>query len=937
MFILLSISVFSFDTLSIPIQFVSYNPDMGETSPLANKNITLIFLNQSEKQTIELKTNSSGFVELPLDKVNIVELDIQGVYLLSSTYGLRWWSISSNYIFDKNITSFRFRTPLVISKTTVLKLIDGKILEIDNVNPFTGKRDVYIRPMFPAYRTSNNKYIVSKGSRLYLYFEKNISLNTLFDKWRFIGFNSRNYFIYYTITNETGKTSTASLFTKYMIENIKYRLTYEINYLEDIGFTLPHINKSIIFIQVIFDSAYSAFINNNIDTGVFLFNRGINKLSETLEFIENLRSDSFAIVVVLVLITFFLSTIISQLSKRRFTAQVLAFIILFIIEVFTFPQFKLIYYTLLVSSGKSYSSESVSQSAVVETILKLFIGFIFLGLLFFGFRNSKVSDFFNYSIKNLGRRKARSIIVLLTIAIVSSSAVMFTSINISSKKEITIDESNFNGTGIVIRRHVSRIIASKTSQNVVFLNYYEPLLYSESKWLINQVPNVKSYSFYTYSKITLGKNIVAYIVISNFTYLNEIGFTKYIIGNYSGKGILINGKLSKTLRVSKNNKIFFGNYTLLIGGIFSNDAIEFKNIDGEKYFEKIPSNSNIILINWKDLQKTNIPVYRVDIILSNPINYGKLANYLFYIGYDKKYKETYLGGEAAIEYTYKSYELTYINEGSVYSEYLGREVVGFESTTEFIIPLIIASLVVAITQLGSVYDRKREIVTISTLGASPLDIIFMLIVEGFAYGIIGGLLGYILGGIITVYLKPPITVSVSPQSLSPMLTVIFVALAPAIIGCLIPARKIVLEAVPSKLLLKEKGIHLKIEKDKAILLMPIRLYGEESLFSEYLSYLEKQPIPSVEGLIFKNHVVNKEDGRYTIDVEVHYKGSRYAEYIVLFKIPNNRKENIECIITPKEGVWKPEHKIELNNLALAIRERLINYVDWKKKKLKLSH
>jgi len=80
---------------------------------------------------------------------------------------------------------------------------------------------------------------------------------------------------------------------------------------------------------------------------------------------------------------------------------------------------------------------------------------------------------------------------------------------------------------------------------------------------------------------------------------------------------------------------------------------------------------------------------------------------------------------------------------------------------------------------------EREIVTISTLGASPLDATFILIVEGFAYGIIGGILGYILGETISVYFRLSLTVSISPQFFSPMFTVIFVALVPTIAGSLI--------------------------------------------------------------------------------------------------------------------------------------------------------
>jgi hypothetical protein len=60
-------------------------------------------------------------------------------------------------------------------------------------------------------------------------------------------------------------------------------------------------------------------------------------------------------------------------------------------------------------------------------------------------------------------------------------------------------------------------------------------------------------------------------------------------------------------------------------------------------------------------------------------------------------------------------------------------------------PLIIGVLTITTVLLGGVYERKREIGTLASLGLSPLHVSLMFLGESSIYAVMGSALGYVLG------------------------------------------------------------------------------------------------------------------------------------------------------------------------------------------------
>lgn len=67
---------------------------------------------------------------------------------------------------------------------------------------------------------------------------------------------------------------------------------------------------------------------------------------------------------------------------------------------------------------------------------------------------------------------------------------------------------------------------------------------------------------------------------------------------------------------------------------------------------------------------------------------------------------------------------------------------GFQSV---FIPILIASLIVLNTMLGSVYERIKEIGIFSSIGLAPTHIAVLFIAESLVYAVLGAVAGYVLG------------------------------------------------------------------------------------------------------------------------------------------------------------------------------------------------
>ena len=122
----------------------------------------------------------------------------------------------------------------------------------------------------------------------------------------------------------------------------------------------------------------------------------------------------------------------------------------------------------------------------------------------------------------------------------------------------------------------------------------------------------------------------------------------------------------------------------------------------------------------------------------------------------------------------------------------------FSGMSNLFIPILIASLIVLNTMMGSVYERFREIGIYSSVGLAPGHIAWLFIAESCVYSVLGVVAGYLSGQIIAkvlIELNLLAGFTLNYSSLSAVLSCMLV-MAVVMLSTIYPARKASQMAVP---------------------------------------------------------------------------------------------------------------------------------------------
>jgi hypothetical protein len=91
-----------------------------------------------------------------------------------------------------------------------------------------------------------------------------------------------------------------------------------------------------------------------------------------------------------------------------------------------------------------------------------------------------------------------------------------------------------------------------------------------------------------------------------------------------------------------------------------------------------------------------------------------------------------------------NYDVFVSSKGVANYYYIGSYI-EFGGAAELLIPLVMVVLSIGMVMVNSVYEREREIKTLSTLGLNPTHIGLMFVAEAIIMGMVGGSIGYLTG------------------------------------------------------------------------------------------------------------------------------------------------------------------------------------------------
>jgi len=704
------------------------------------------------------------------------------------------------------------------------------------------------------------------------------------------------------------------------------------------------------------------------------YNEGMKNLYMSQKFYRNLYAaiiETYTSILgwsptLLVILIFFSYSISQIITEKKIIANII-FVFLFSMILFIF---------LLTHKGFRFFILGFHHilrllSTPSFTLMPSFTAFLFQGIQIlliitvvvastFTHLKDLFSQTFGVSIKNLRRRKMRTLLTLFALVLISASAMCFLSIapaNLVYSSSIPHLKPKVDN-GLVIYKQL--IVTMKSSS----ASFSSDVPISITRYIAFQPFEVSSLSkdwfesvnIYGIKTVRLSK--LDGSTINNFNTFNVVVVNPEFMERYLNISevlgsewlsfkdqnmVLVGSKIALEYNLTKSSEILLNSKKFTVKAIFDEKkAVEnLKDIDGDTFLFKIydPTtgkivNNSFIIGSVKDFTIQEIEVYRISSILKNEYinNVTNIVNEFLSLGFDSWETET--------ESLTQRYLIRIISKGSISQVYSGFAILTlFGNWYNYIIPLTVTVLLLFMNALGTIFERTSEIRTLFALGASPLRIRLILIIEGIVLGIIGGIFGYIVGYTVA-YITSSLLPSLVQENLissSPFTISFFISLFSSLIGYVVPSGKIVRTAVPSGIITKKVSDLFKIKNEsEAILEVPMKLQEKDMrLFNLFLEDLVKK----YDGVYYKEIILERLSFSRLMNKNIwnlilRFSDGRFSDFQLLIRA--EKDQELEVIVKPFDTRierithWSRESKDILKRISPILREELLKFLEFQK-------
>ncbi|MBL7171138.1 MAG: hypothetical protein ISS46_04000 [Candidatus Omnitrophica bacterium] len=241
--------------------------------------------------------------------------------------------------------------------------------------------------------------------------------------------------------------------------------------------------------------------------------------------------------------------------------------------------------------------------------------------------------------------------------------------------------------------------------------------------------------------------------------------------------------------------------------------------------------------------------------------------------------------------------------------YSSLAMTSFSGMSNLFIPILIASLIVLNTMMGSVYERFKEIGIYSSVGLAPVHIGSLFIAESCVFAILGAIAGYLIGQVIakiftTFGILGGLTLNYSSLS---AVSSTMVVMAVVLMSTIYPARKAAQMAVPD---VTRKWVLPKPEGDIWKFEFPFTISGKEILglyvfFKEFFSSYEEESVGNfytqeTELSMFRH----KDENGFMVS---------FKSWLAPFDLGVSQKVDMRAIPTGEYGIY--EIHLEIDRLS----------------------
>ncbi|MEM2423175.1 MAG: FtsX-like permease family protein [Candidatus Bathyarchaeia archaeon] len=468
---------------------------------------------------------------------------------------------------------------------------------------------------------------------------------------------------------------------------------------------------------------------------------------------------------------------------------------------------------------------------------------------------SAIVSSFSLAGENLKRRKTRTLLAMTIIAISVLAFINLTSFSFEEGFVIEKAHTKAPSDGIFVCQQPTNNIYPYGSLDLEIIEWLNK---HENTCLV--VPLLKNLPQVSFSPTPIGRlsavgkeneevksyNIFGVLGIKPSLEKHVTGLEKIIdrdMGDFLDDtdfdGILISDDAGRELGVNINDTIIFCGRNFTVVGIFSSAKLEeISDLNGKSI---LPQNVKILVTEGgpsyipEYVSSKNVVILLEEAVSSLPLNVAVTRVIVRTFN-----NEQMLPLARAVTLIFPRVETFVSLSGSLTHLYVGHRLTAY-GFAESLMLLVLTSLNVGIMLLNSVYERRHEIMTLSTIGLNPTQITAIFLCEALIMAFIAGSLGYLFGLVnyhILFYSHFAPVVKYKAEASWCMLALLF-SIASSMIGSLIPALKASLKMTPSLLrrfVLPSGGI---AGGDTLVVEVPLKIVDSHDL-GEFFLFMEKR-------------------------------------------------------------------------------------------------
>jgi len=698
----------------------------------------------------------------------------------------------------------------------------------------------------------------------------------------------------------------ANFYTGNELENLERK----INWFKSAGLSLIHevgeygslknlANRSLNFYQ---KREYSAALN-----GMKLFAR---RVADLRGWLSNQRNLALLSAFGVSFFTYGMASILSNFifeeaaeNKKRLLTKILLFILLMLLFSYTNPSSK-IACAILIERAISFSVSVIDYFTIALGTFVIGASTYFVMMLF-ALRKASITDLaMRLGVRGLKRRPFRTILTLITIAVVVSSSILFTNISIARESKVRRTWIGSHVPCLIIEHDryspalnehdIEWISKQEWCENVTYMEYIDPM---------DQPGDIQIFRNGFIRLTSEGPRQLIFLYLVDPTFMDKYyNLSQYIRGFWSDFSVN-----ERVVIVPTTYDVSIGDYVTLemeelivldesiitkdksyglfrvVGKFDPTQLAEIKRLDNVPLFGDA---AKTVLLPIGAIKEPEIIIYTTTVFLKegfNPVDAAKDIAYSFGVPVIANWN-----GLAALVVWSLEVSLT-----------------GF---IPYLIPLAIAGLMMYITATSIYEERRREMFTLAVFGLDPRNVFFTFLTEIMLLGLMGTFIGFFGSYLLVIFisfLSSMLGVTAPPFYAEWSVFTIFVALFTGVImvflGGYIPSVRARGLSLMGRAKIREIASELIAKEDKVIFPLPIR---ETIQNGELLHNYLKEVLGQIPHSIVDPHSIKSEvraDGSFSISfialgpgmvtIPCEIKGIRSRETLALeVEVPRSYAE-----------------------------------------------